>query len=77
MGGKKKTMKRGLRTPIGERVSVLMMIDPQIAADIKAVALEEKRAAWSVMEEAARDYLKRRKQKRAKRKSAVAEPTAS
>lgn len=50
-----------------------MMIDPEIAAEIKSVAMEEKRTAWSVMEDAARDYLKRRKQKRAKRKSTVAE----
>lgn len=64
MVGKKRALKRGKRTPIGERVSVLMMIDPQIAADIKAVALEEKRAAWSVMEDAARDYLKRRKRRK-------------
>lgn len=76
MVGKKRAPKRGKRTPIGERVTVIMMIDPQIAADIKQVAIEEKRAAWSVMEDAARDYLKRRKQKRANRKSTVAESPA-
>lgn len=63
MVGKKRTPKRGLRTPIGDRVKVLMMIDPEIAADIKEIAIEEKRAAWSVMEDAAREYLKRRKRK--------------
>lgn len=66
MVGKKKASRRGMRTPIGERVTVLMMIDPQIAADMKAVALEEKRAAWSVMEDAAREYLERRKRRQAK-----------
>ncbi|WP_152103475.1 hypothetical protein [Bradyrhizobium sp. TM102] len=64
MAGKKRTSRRGLRTPIGKRVTVLMMIDPQVAADIKAVALEEKRAAWSVMEDAAREYLERRKRRK-------------
>lgn len=63
MVGKKRTPKRGLRTPIGDRVKVLMMIDPEIAADIKEIAIAEKRAAWSVMEDAAREYLKRRKRK--------------
>ena len=63
MVGKKRTSKRGMRTPIGKRVTVLMMIDPQIAADMKAVAIEEKRAAWSVMEDAAREYQERRKRR--------------
>lgn len=52
-----------MRTPIGKRVTVLMMIDPQIAADMKAIAIAEKRAAWSVMEDAAREYLERRKRR--------------
>lgn len=64
MVGKKKASRRGLRTPIGKRVTVLMMIDPQIAADMKAVAIAEKRAAWSVMEDAAREYLERRKRRK-------------
>ncbi|WP_298257238.1 hypothetical protein [Bradyrhizobium sp.] len=63
MVGKTKLPKRGLRTAIGDRVTVLMMIDPDIAAGIKEVAIEEKRAAWSVMEDAAREYLKRRKRR--------------
>ena len=41
-----------------------MMIDPEIAAEIKAVAIEEQRAAWTIMEDAARDWLKRRKRKK-------------
>jgi hypothetical protein len=72
MVGKKRALKRGMRTPIGDRVKVLMMIDPKIAADITAVAQEERRAAWSVMEDAARDYLARRHKKLARRKAAAA-----
>jgi hypothetical protein len=64
MVGKKKAPKRGMRTPIGKRVTMLMMIDPEIAAEIKAVAIEEQRAAWTIMEDAARDWLKRRKRKK-------------
>jgi hypothetical protein len=64
MAGKKRAPKRGKRTPIGNRVTVLMMIDPEIAAEIKAVAIEEKRAAWTIMEDAARDWLMRRKARR-------------
>jgi hypothetical protein len=35
--------------PIGNRVTTLMMIDPEIATEIKA-------AAWTIMEYAARDW---------------------
>ena len=65
MVGKKKAPKRGLRTPLGTRVKVFIMIDPGIAAEITEVAKEEKRAAWTVMEDAAREYLRRRKRKSA------------
>lgn len=60
-GREEKSLKRGMRTPIGNRVKVFLMIDPKIAAGITAVAKEEKRAAWSVMEDAARDDLATRK----------------
>lgn len=61
MASRKRTPGRGLRTPIGNRIKVLIMIDPDVAADIKGVAIEENRAAWTVMEDAAREYLRRRK----------------
>ncbi|MCA1436791.1 hypothetical protein I6F33_27990 [Bradyrhizobium sp. BRP20] len=64
MVGKKRTPKRGKRTPIGDRVTFLAMMDKDVIADIKQVAIEEHRAAWDVMEQAAREYLKRRKAKR-------------
>ncbi|MCP3471812.1 hypothetical protein NLM33_25090 [Bradyrhizobium sp. CCGUVB1N3] len=69
MGGRRKAPVRGLRTPIGNRVKVLVMLDPVVVADIKDVAIEERRAAWSVIEDAAREYVERRKQKRAKLKT--------
>jgi predicted transcriptional regulator len=76
MVGKKRVSKRGLRTPIGDRAKVLIMIDKEIAADIKDIAMKENRAVRSVMGDAAREYLKRREQKRAKGQSPLAEPPA-
>ncbi|MCK1667300.1 hypothetical protein [Bradyrhizobium sp. 153] len=60
----KRAPKRGKRTPIGDRVTFLAMMDKDVIADIKQVAIDEHRAAWDVMEQAAREYLKRRKAKR-------------
>lgn len=64
MVGKKRAPKRGKRTPIGDRVTFLAMMDKDVIADIKQVAIEEHRAAWDVMEQAARQFLKRRKARR-------------
>lgn len=64
MVGKKRAPKRGKRTPIRDRVTFLAMMDKDVIADIKQVAIDEHRAAWDVMEQAAREYLKRRKAKR-------------
>ncbi|MFK4492521.1 hypothetical protein ABIA45_007599 [Bradyrhizobium sp. USDA 336] len=64
MVGKKRAPKRGKRTPIGDRVQFLMMMHPDVIADIKQAAIEEHCAAWAVMEQAAKEYLKRRKAKR-------------
>jgi hypothetical protein len=64
MVGKKKATKRGKRTPIGDRVTFIAMMDKDVIADIKQVAIDEHRAAWDVMEQAAREFLKRRKSRR-------------
>jgi hypothetical protein len=64
MVGKRKAPKRGKRTPIGDRVTFIAMMDKYVVADIKQVAIDEHRAAWDVMEQAAREFLKRRKSKR-------------
>jgi hypothetical protein len=52
----------GRETPIGDRVQFLKMIHPDVIAHIKQVAI--RRAAWDVMEQAAREFLKRRKSRR-------------
>jgi hypothetical protein len=64
MVGKKRAPKRGKRTPIAGRVQFLTMMHPDIIADIKQVAIDEHRAAWDVMEQAAREFIKRRKARR-------------
>jgi hypothetical protein len=64
MVGKKRAPKRGKRTPIGDRAQFLTMMHPDVIADIKQAALDEHRAAWDVMEQAAREFLKRRKARR-------------
>jgi hypothetical protein len=60
---KKKSAKRGRRSPVGDRRQFLMMMDPEIIRAIKMAAIAEDRAAWSVMEEAAREWLERRKKR--------------
>ncbi|MDA9420989.1 hypothetical protein [Bradyrhizobium sp. CCBAU 53380] len=61
---KKRAQKRGKRTPIGDRVTFLAMMDKDVIANIKQVAIEENCAAWVVMEQAAKEFLKRRKARR-------------
>ncbi|VIO70461.1 hypothetical protein CI1B_31150 [Bradyrhizobium ivorense] len=61
MVGKRKP---GKRTPIGDRVQFLTMMHPDVIADIKQVAIDEQRAAWDIMEQAAKELLKRRKSRR-------------
>ncbi|WP_276325887.1 hypothetical protein [Bradyrhizobium elkanii] len=41
-----------------------MMMHPDVIADIKQVGIDEHRAAWDIMEQAAKEFLKRRKAKR-------------
>ncbi|WP_091895353.1 hypothetical protein [Bradyrhizobium sp. Rc2d] len=60
---KKKSAKRGRRSPLGDRRQFLTMMDPEIIRAIKMAAIAEDRAAWSVMEEAAREWLERRKKR--------------
>lgn len=56
--------KRKKRTPIGDRIQFLAMMSPEIVKAIKLAAVEDERAAWDVMEEAATEWLKRRTAKR-------------
>jgi hypothetical protein len=72
--GAKKAPKRGKRTPLGDRKQFLTMMHPDVIRDIKEAAIEEHRAAWDVMEEAARLWLQRRK-KGGQRRSGVLRQT--
>ncbi|WP_283811963.1 hypothetical protein [Bradyrhizobium nanningense] len=38
-----------------------MMMHPDVIADIKQVAIDDHRAAWDIMEQAAKEFLRRRK----------------
>jgi hypothetical protein len=65
---KTKLPKRGMRTPTAGRDQFLTMMDADVVAGIKDAAEEERRPAWDVMEEAAREWLKRRAKKSASKK---------
>jgi hypothetical protein len=61
---KKKAPKRGIRSPLGDRRQFLTMMSPDVIKAIKQAAIEEDRAAWDLMEEAAKQWLDRRKVRR-------------
>ena len=61
MAEKKKAPKRLKRQPVGERRQFLTMMSPDVIKLIKLAAIEDDRPAWDVMEEAARQWLERRK----------------
>jgi hypothetical protein len=58
---KKASKKKGWKSPIGDRVQFLTMMSPDVIVAVKQAAIEDERAAWAVMEEAAREWLERRK----------------
>ena len=65
MAKKRMASKKGVGSlPIGDRVRFLTMMSPDVIAAVKQAAIEDERAAWAVMEEAAREWLERRKGKR-------------
>jgi hypothetical protein len=61
MVGKSKAPQRGKKNPIGDRIVFFMKMSPQLIKEIKQAAIEEDRAAWAVMEEAAQQWLARRR----------------
>jgi hypothetical protein len=61
---KKKALKRGQKSPLCDRRQFLTMMSPDVIKAIKQAALEEDRAAWDVMEQAAKQWLEGRKDKR-------------
>jgi hypothetical protein len=58
---KKKAPKRGRRSPLGDRRQFLTMMSPDVIKAIKQAAIADDRAAWDIMEEAAKQWLERRK----------------
>lgn len=60
----KERPKRGKKNPIGDRQQFLMMMTPKIIEAIKLAAVKEGRPAWDIMEEAAEQWLERRKTKK-------------
>jgi hypothetical protein len=56
--------KRGRRSAIGDRRQFLTMMSPDVIKAVKQAAIAEDRAAWDIMEEAAKQWLDRRKGRR-------------
>jgi hypothetical protein len=61
MTEKKKAIKRGTRSPLGDRRQFLTMMSPVIIEAVKKAGLEDGRPAWQIMEEAATQWLERRR----------------
>jgi hypothetical protein len=60
----KKAPKRGRRSPVGDRRQFLTMMSPSVIKAVKQAGLDDDRPAWDIMEEAAKQWLERRKGKR-------------
>jgi hypothetical protein len=60
----KKAPKRGRRSPVGDRRQFLTMMSPSVIKAIKQAGLDDDLPAWQIMEEAAKQWLERRKGKR-------------
>jgi hypothetical protein len=61
---KKKAPKRGRRSPLGDRRQFLTMMSPDVIKSVKQAGIEDDRPAWEIMEEAAKQWLERRKGRR-------------
>jgi hypothetical protein len=61
---KKKAPKRGRRSPLGDRRQFLTMMSPDVIKSVKQAGIEDDRPAWQIMEEAAKQWLERRKGRR-------------
>jgi hypothetical protein len=57
--------KRGRRTARGDRRQFLTMMSPDVIKAVKQAAIADDRAAWDIMEEAAKQWLDRRRGRRA------------
>jgi hypothetical protein len=54
----------GQKNPIGDRLQFLTMMSPKVIKAIKEAALKRNQPAWVIMEEAAREWLKKQKNQR-------------
>jgi hypothetical protein len=64
MSEKKKLLRKGRKPAEGEKRQILLTMDPEIIKKIKLAAIEDDSSASVKMEEAAREWLERRKEGR-------------
>jgi hypothetical protein len=62
----KKTVKRARKHPVGDRIQFLTTMSAQVIKDVKEAALADGMNAWEIMEEAAVEWLARRKKSKRK-----------
>lgn len=59
----KKAVKRARKHPVGDRIQFLTTMSADVIRDVKLAALEDGANAWEIMEEAAMEWLERRRAK--------------
>ncbi len=59
----KKSVKRARKHPVGDRIQFLTTMSAHVIKDVKQAALDDGTNAWEIMEEAAKQWLERRKVK--------------
>ena len=67
MTAPKKTRLKGRKSPEGSKRQFLTTMDPEVIKAIKTAAIEDETTASELMEEAANQWLERRKSDRAKK----------
>jgi hypothetical protein len=60
----KKAVKRARKHPVGDRIQFLTTMSAKVIKDVKQAALDDGTNAWQIMEEAAKEWLARRKTKK-------------
>ncbi len=61
MTGKKKPLRKGRKPAEGDKRQFLLTMDPEVIKNIKLAAIEDDTSASETMEEAAKQWLERRK----------------
>jgi hypothetical protein len=59
--GTKKAVKRARKHPVGDKIQFLTTMSAKVIKDVKQAALDDGTNAWQIMEEAAKEWLARRK----------------